>query len=372
MSRRGANASQWAGPDGILILDKPAGISSAATLARVRQMAGAAKGGHAGTLDPFATGILICCLNQATRLARFFLHGEKTYEAVMTLGVRTDTQDATGRVITEAPAPEPESASEPSLTAEPSPELEPTPAAEPNLTVEPTPAVELNLTEEPTPALELNFSEGEIAAVMAGFQGEIEQTPPIYSALKHQGVPLYRLARQGTPVEKPPRRVRISEIRLDRVDGRQVHFTVSCSGGTYIRTLCADIGDRLGCGAHLSRLRRTAAGGFTLADAVDFDALAENPGAGLIPMAEALRTMPGRTADAELARRIAHGMPIAADMVTGAGNLEDPAATGEQSGCVKITNADNRLLAVLRFRPEAGRFDYLCVFQPSKPMQEGG
>ena len=189
---------------GMLIIDKPAGITSAKVVALLKRNAGLRKVGHTGTLDPFATGVLICCVNQATRLARFFLHGSKKYQGTLVLGTETDTLDGTGNVTA---------------------------------TCEHT-----------------DFSVDRIESAFRRFVGAIDQVPPVYSALKHHGVPLYKLARKGTPVQKPARQVTISSLDILNIDLPKIDFQVACSAGTYIRTLCADIGTELGCGGHLQRL----------------------------------------------------------------------------------------------------------------------
>lgn len=299
--------------DGILPLDKPAGISSAAALNRVKRLTGARKAGHTGTLDPFATGLLVCCLGKATRLSRFFLEGDKRYAATLRLGVETDTQDCTGAVVAERPAPP--------------------------------------------------FSPAEVEAAVAPFRGTFDQEPPAYSALKHEGVPLYRLARKGKPVQKPPRPVTVHELTVTEIRPGEIDFTVTCSAGTYIRTLAVDIGRRLGLGAHLSALRRTASGGLTVEGAPTLEALAERIEAGrleaaMIDMADAL-PLPSFRAGEELARRMAHGNPLAA------GDL--PGASPDGRGLLQVLAPDGRLLAVLR-RGEGGRFHYDCVLaRPDSP-----
>lgn len=295
---------------GILVVDKPASLTSAQVVARVKRMTRAKKVGHTGTLDPFATGVMVCCLNRATRLAAFFLHGDKAYDAVMTLGARTDTQDATGTVL----SGDPDAAG--------------------------------------------RLTETEIWNALAQFQGEIDQVPPVYSALKHEGVPLYRLARSGRAVEKPARRVRIDEITVESITGAEVRFSVACSAGTYLRTLCHDVGEILGCGAHLKALRRTRSGGFSIDEAAPLEQLRKladrgTMGERIIPMTEALRDMPSHRADAALTAKIGYGTPLAA---------ADIPPTGA-SGPVKVIGADHRLLAVVQ--PKAGgRYDYCCVFYP--------
>ncbi len=295
---------------GILVVDKPASLTSAQVVARVKRLTRTKKVGHTGTLDPFATGVMVCCLNRATRLATFLLHGNKSYDATMILGARTDTQDATGTVL----SADPDAAG--------------------------------------------RLTEIEIRSALSRFQGEIDQVPPVYSALKHEGVPLYRLARSGRAVEKPARRVRIDEITVESITGAEVRFSVACSAGTYLRTLCHDVGEILGCGAHLKALRRTRSSGYSIDEAIPLERLrklAERGDIGdrIIPMAEALRDLPAHRADASLTAKIGYGTPLTA--------ADIPPVDGP--GPIKLIGADLRLLAVIR--PKAGgRYDYCCVFYP--------
>jgi tRNA pseudouridine55 synthase len=294
--------------DGVIIIDKPADISSAGVVSRIKRALGAKKAGHAGTLDPFATGILVCGLNQGTRLARFFLKGDKTYRAMLLLGIETDTQDATGTV-----------------TASGNPEA---------------------------------LTETEIRAVLDGFEGEIEQVPPVFSALKHNGVPLYKLARSGKPVQKPPRRVEISRIAVRRIELPRVEFDVSCSAGTYVRTLCADIGKRLGCGGHLETLRRIASSGFSIDESIPL-ATVEDPArskevaARVFPLAEALRGMPAYTAGPGLLETISFGRPIRIEQI--------PVEPGP-SGHIKIVDVGGRLAAVVSRAEGRPHYTYCGVF----------
>ncbi|MFZ5564663.1 MAG: tRNA pseudouridine(55) synthase TruB [Thermodesulfobacteriota bacterium] len=301
--------SQPAPPDGVIVVDKPADITSARVVSVVKRYTGARKIGHAGTLDPFATGVLICLVNRATRLAEFFLHGDKHYEAVLRLGVETDTQDFTGTVI---------SARDLATGA---------------------------------------FSENDILRVIRTFEGEGWQTPPGFSAVKHQGVPLYRLARKGIHVEKPPRRVFISSLTVREIAVPMVRFDVTCSGGTYIRTLCADIGRALGCGGHLAGLKRTRAGGFDLSRAVSLDRLDTLSAAGewekcLIPLNAALPGIPRYTAPPALAGRIATGVRLSAT------DFDRPPET-DAKGCFQVVDGDGRLLAVMD--RQADSYRYRCV-----------
>jgi tRNA pseudouridine55 synthase len=300
---------------GVLTIDKPADQSSAKTVAIVKKLLGAAKVGHSGTLDPFATGVLVCCVNQATRLARFFLRGQKSYRAVLRLGEQTDTLDATGQVVTTRSVPQ--------------------------------------------------LHTDRLAEVFKQFEGGIMQQPPVYSALKHNGTPLYKLARKGTPVQKPPRQVTISSLRITDVRLPDIQFDVTCSAGTYVRTLCADIGERIGCGGHLQSLRRTASGGFSLTDAVSLEALEALSGTEqrlklLMPMADALYGMPEIEADPKLLQHISHGRPLTAEQIPP--ESVDKCTAHASSGYMKVVDADRQLKAVIEFIPDKTAYDYCCVF----------
>ena len=295
---------------GVVVIDKPEGISSAGVVARVKKLFGARKVGHAGTLDPLATGVLICCLNRATRLSQFLLRGDKMYEAELVLGTVTDTQDVTGTVVEQH-----------ALTG---------------------------ITEE------------RIHAAAAGFVGTITQVPPVYSALKHKGMPLYKLARRGKAVEKPARPVRINGLELLTVDLPMVRFSVSCSSGTYVRTLCADIGRSLGCGGHLVRLRRTASSGFTTLDAWELDRLVQLEEQGrlretVIPMNAALPLMPQVVASEEMAEKIKHGMKLVE------ADFDDrPRVPGQKA--LKVVDRHGCLIAVISESQAPGSYNYCCVF----------
>ena len=208
--------------DGALLLDKPLGLSSNAALQKARKLLGAAKAGHAGTLDPLASGLLMVLLGEATKFAGPMLDADKEYVATLKLGERTSTGDAEGEILQKRPVD--------------------------------------------TASLDI---------VLERFKGEIEQVPPMHSALKHKGTPLYRLARRGEEVERAPRRVRITDLELLKRDGERLVLRVRCSKGTYIRVLAQDIGEALGCGAHLSGLRRTASGRFHIEQAATLEELEE-------------------------------------------------------------------------------------------------
>src|SRR5258708_6091669 len=212
--------------DGALLLDKPVGLTSNAALQRAKKALGARKAGHAGTLDPLASGLLIVLFGEATKFAGPLLESDKEYLARVKLGERTSTGDAEGEVLETKP---------------------------------------------------VGVSAAQVEVVVGRFRGEIEQTPPMYSALKHGGVPLYKLARRGESVERRPRRVRIDELEMLEFASPLLELRVRCSKGTYVRTLAEDIGAALGTGAHLAGLRRTAAGRFRLAEAIDLASLEALP-----------------------------------------------------------------------------------------------
>jgi tRNA pseudouridine55 synthase len=203
--------------DGVLLIDKPAGMTSHDVVDCVRRHFGFKKVGHCGTLDPAATGLLILVLERATKLQDRLMSDDKAYEGTMILGVSTDSQDADGAIIAEKPVPP--------LTAE------------------------------------------DIEEVLAKFRGDIQQIPPMVSAVKHQGTPLYKLARKGQTVEREPRLIHIYDLRVLSLELPRITFRVACTKGTYVRTICSDVGDLLGCGAHLHELRRTRSGKFDVTEA---------------------------------------------------------------------------------------------------------
>jgi tRNA pseudouridine55 synthase len=306
------------GGNGIIIIDKPAGITSAKVVARLKEIVGARKVGHTGTLDPFATGVMICCLNRATRLARFFLSGDKKYKAVLCLGEETDTQDRTGKTI--------------------------------------------------SVCKDLEFSDKEIRDVFKEFEGPVEQMPPVFSSLKHKGTPLYKLARQGKPVQKPPRQILIHYLKISDIDLPEIHFEVSCSSGTYIRTLCSDIGKRLGCGGHLKSLRRIESCGFSIDRTLNLEEVEMLSKKGLLQdkivgMADAIVGMPGYVSNKALSDKIMSGQKITDK------NLEGKPFVGENrkdfKNFIKITDKENNLLAVLEESGETRQYDYCCVFPKS-------
>lgn len=253
----------WKQVDGVLLLDKPIGLTSNDALQKARRLFSAAKGGHTGTLDPLATGLLPLCFGEATKFSADLLDADKTYEAIVKLGVATDSGDAEGVVIASAP---------------------------------------------------VNVSENDISRVLPQFTGDIQQIPPMHSALKRNGRPLYELARQGIEVEREPRAVTIYTIDCLNFSGDSLTLRVACSKGTYIRVLAADIGQALGCGAHLTGLRRTMVGDLDLANAVtlaELEALDEAERAGrLQPVDALLLSLPVMTVEGEAAERFRHGNPV--------------------------------------------------------------
>ena len=247
--------------DGALLLDKPVGLSSNAALQEAKRLLGAKKAGHGGTLDPLASGLLVILLGEATKFAGHMLEADKEYLATVKLGERTDTGDAEGRVVETHPV---------DITAE------------------------------------------QLTATLGRFRGEIEQLPPMHSALKHEGVPLYKIAREGGTVERKPRRVQIHELELLARKGNLLELCARVSKGTYIRTLAEDIGAALGTGAHLAALRRTASGRFSVRDAITLDELRELPErrTRLRPLGALLEGLPRTELDAAAEARLRNGQSL--------------------------------------------------------------
>jgi tRNA pseudouridine55 synthase len=294
--------------NGVVIVDKPAGITSHDAVDRVRKLLGVKKAGHTGTLDPMATGVLAVCVGEATKIASFLSGDDKVYEAAMRLGVRTDTQDMTGQVVTEQ---------------------------EPRVT------------------------EADVKAVLADFAGTITQVPPQYSAVKVRGKALYKWARKGIRVEPPPRKVEIREILLQGIELPGVRFTVTCSKGTYVRTLCADMGDRLGCGAALERLRRTRSGIFREEDAVRLDGDSDDGiraklEQGLIPMRRALPGLREIVIPPLLEQKLVKGHQPDCE---GLAALQIPSLAA--ADVVKFITGEGRLVALVRMLVSAGEISSL-------------
>jgi tRNA pseudouridine55 synthase len=243
--------------DGVVVIDKPAGMTSHDVVDRVRKVFGTRKVGHGGTLDPDATGVLVVGVGRATRLLAYAQAGLKQYLATARFGVTTSTQDASGEVLERRPA---------------------------------------------------DLSRDLVERALPSFRGEIDQIPPMVSAVRVGGERLYEKARRGEEVERTPRRVTVHSLDLVDFDGRDgATFDVACSSGTYVRTLIADLGDALGCGAHLERLRRTRAGGFTDADAVPLDAVGVDA---LRPLVDAVGDLPRLEVGATDAELVSHGQAL--------------------------------------------------------------
>jgi tRNA pseudouridine55 synthase len=251
--------------DGVLLLDKPAGYSSTQALARAKRFLGAAKAGHTGTLDPFATGLLPLVFGEATKFSRFLIDAGKSYEAILALGVETTTGDPEGEV-----------------TARREPVADP----------------------------------ARIDEVLAEFLGRQEQVPPMHSAVHVNGRRLYEYARAGEEVERAARSIEVAALRRLFLRGRELGIEVACSKGTYVRTLAMDIGRALGCGASLAALRRTSVGPFRLADAVALERVEREPDAiraALLPPEALVAGLPRHEAPEADAARFMHGQPIPAD-----------------------------------------------------------
>lgn len=247
--------------EGVLNIDKPGGITSHDVVGRVRRLGKLRRVGHAGTLDPLATGVLIVCLARATRLVEYVMGQPKTYTAVIRLGQTTDTYDAEGSVMQERPYPT---------------EIAP------------------------------------ILAILPPFRGDIWQTPPAYSAIKQGGQPVYKRARQGEAVILQPRPVTIYALTLEAYTPPHLHLTITCSTGTYIRSLAHDIGQTLGCGGHITALRRTAVGAFSSETAVSLDTLtAENITSYLLPPETAVAHLPALHLTADETTELQYGRSIA-------------------------------------------------------------
>ena len=299
------------GMDGVLVIDKPAGLTSHDVVGRTRYILHQRRVGHTGTLDPFATGVLVILLGKATRLAQFLSGVNKEYEAIIRLGYSTDTGDRTGTPLSGPQAPQHE------------------------------------------------WTEETIEAAMQNLRGWIDQVPPMYSAKKVEGKKLYELARRGESIERKPVRVCIHEFAAIRPDGQLIkdnldgtfdfHARVSCSSGTYVRTLAEDLGKRLYVGAHLAELRRTRVGDLTLSQAITLDELKihfaeESLGSVLLPLNAALSDLPFVHLSDEDVRRTNNGREVTV--------AEAEWADGEN---VKMCDANEQLIAIGQYDANAKR-----------------
>lgn len=291
-------------PSGILNVDKPLGKTSHDIVESVRELTGIRRVGHAGTLDPLATGVLLLCVGRsATRIAEFLMGEPKMYRADARLGITTDTYDAEGEVVAESP---------------------------------------------------VDVSRSDVEKALEQFRGAIEQIPPMYSAIKHKGKPLYRLARRGVEVERPARRVEITSLRLVGWAPPECTLEMTCSAGTYVRVLVHDLGQALGCGAYVTGLTRLASGKFRLEDAVTLDRFTQMAKKGrwpelLSPVDEALADQfPALILNADAAWRLCSGQAIETD--------EEP----EDETLVRMYGPEGRFLALASYDGDEG------VWRPRK------
>jgi tRNA pseudouridine55 synthase len=304
---------------GVLVIDKPKGPTSFEVVRRVKQLLRAQKAGHTGTLDPMATGVLAVCLGEAVKLQQFLTEGDKAYQAEVAFGVATDTEDAEGAA-----------------------------------------------TERGDPS---GLSAGRVASALSGFLGEIDQVPPLYSAVRVGGRRLHRAARAGEDVERAPRRVRIHALELLSFEPAsaglaRARLAVRCGKGTYVRTLAADLGRALGVPAHLAALRRTAAGPFSLAGALplaEAEALARRDPAALrhrlLPLEEAVGFLPAVRLGVEEARALLQGRPV---------SLSPPA------GLSRALSPEGRLLAICAGDAAGLSLLPVRVFPPPRPGARPG
>ena len=294
---RGRNTQAQFTDDGVLVVDKPAGLTSHDVVQEVKVKLGAAKVGHSGTLDPFATGVLVLLINGATKLAPFLAEHEKKYVFTVSFGVETDTQDSTGKVVARLPC-------------------------------------------EP-------LQEKEMRAACGAFVGEIEQTVPRYSAVRVGGQRLYHLARRGVEVTPPNRKVVIKDLSFCELRWPDATFEVTCSKGTYVRSLGADLARHLNCNGHVSQLRRLASGGFNLRQAVTLEQLEESVARGelqqvLITSVQALNCYPVRRVSHLDAKRIRQGFTLESIQFLDSGPI--PAWP---AGSYKILDPNNNLVAMV-------------------------
>lgn len=296
---------------GLLLIDKPAGITSHDVVRRVRHIFKTRKVGHGGTLDPLATGVLPVAIGDGTKILQFLLAENKSYRATFRLGITTDTFDAEGAVLLERTVPQ--------------------------------------------------LARTEFEAICAEFKGEIEQLPPMFSALKKDGVPLYKLARQGKTVPREMRQVTISRLDLIDFNPESITIEVDCSKGTYIRALVNDIGERLGCGAHLTALRRLKSGEFSIDECLTLDELQqlESPSSALYSLDEALRNFPAVQLNSAAANSLEFGIPPEMSQIV--------TETDLSSGQVIRLQIENKLAAIARYMPlrskeKRGDFELIKVF----------
>jgi len=291
---------------GILNIDKPQGLTSHDVVARVRRISGQRRVGHAGTLDPIATGVLLLCLGQATRVSEYLMASSKIYRACIRLGVTTDTYDSEGQIIDQTDCQ--------------------------------------------------HITRQQVERVLQDMAGPLDQVPPMYSAIKHKGTPLYRLARRGKTVERKARRIVIHAAELLEWHVPDIEVRIHCSKGTYIRSLAHDLGQRLGCGAHLTGLTRLASGCFQLSEACTLEQVEQAAQHGelpalLLPLDAALQAFPAITVKHDLAERIQFGQRV-------------ELCTPPQGRLLRAYAPDGRLLALLRSRSDREWQPHKVFVQP--------
>jgi tRNA pseudouridine55 synthase len=313
---------------GVILIDKPKGISSFQAVSRVRKKTGIKKAGHTGTLDPMATGLLTICLGRATRMARFLTDATKTYQGTITLGAETDTFDAMGRVLKECPLPG-------------------------------------------------DLSLERIQGVADRFTGLLKQSPPPFSAAKHKGKPLYKLARQGIKVEKQPRDIEVYRFSIDSYEPPVLAFTIDCSKGTYIRSLAHDLGQMLGCGAYLSSLRRTRNGMLSVDRAVPLDDFLQGFRASeirswVMPVELVLSHIPAISVDRDQAVSIQHGQGMSMDMALSCLEEQVPGFETIRSSYLRILtgteSGEERLVCMAKWPDASGgqeKIEILRVWNPN-------
>ena len=280
--------------DGIVIVDKPDGWTSQDVVSKLRGVLHTRRIGHGGTLDPMATGVLPVFVGRATRAVEFFEHAEKTYETVLRLGITTDTEDITGEILTQN-----------------------------------TPAV----------------TQKDFLAVLEKFRGEIQQIPPMYSALKINGQKLCDLARKGKQVERKPRTITVYELSCLSFDGGSATLRVHCSKGTYIRTLCKDIGQALGCGGCMESLRRVSAGAYQIQEAIPLQTLIDSadPGQYLLPVDSMFEDIPAVTLTEKQEKRCRNGGSFTADLPEGTYR-----AYGKDGEFLALVKAENATVSTIK------------------------
>ncbi len=308
--------------DGILNLDKPRGLTSHDVVVRVRTLTGIRRVGHAGTLDPLATGVLLLCIGRATRVSEYLMAGRKTYRARVQLGVTTDTYDVEGQIVAQAP---------------------------------------------------VKVNRMQVETALTHFRGLIEQIPPMYSALKHQGTPLHRLARQGIEVERAPRQIEFFRLELTRWEPPECTLEMACSPGTYVRTLAHDLGQLLGCGACVAKLTRLASGDFALKDAITLEELAqaveESRWSDLLhPLDAALASrFPPLHLNADAARRLCSGQAISLPAAGESESLLAILSPPDGGGLARVYGPDGAFLALAAYDPADDVWRPRKVFRPWQP-----